>query len=234
MEKMEQCDVGHRLKDECSLHSFGTTSTEYKLFQECRNDITSHLKALGIDTSNLRECATEKWLIENRTNESFLDMHKICPKHRKKFGTAWRSSEKCQYPGHKGNNKTTKGRYISHNVAFEIKQMFSSVAQSFHIAVGSKWCNNCRLRIHPNLKKNNTILFQLDVCSVCSKHHQSALVCSSTPAPKRPRISTLRVPEGANDEDYFDNDASENFPEKVPRTPSTVLWLNWLVVIGAQ
>jgi hypothetical protein len=24
MEKMEQCDVGHRLKDECALHTFGT------------------------------------------------------------------------------------------------------------------------------------------------------------------------------------------------------------------
>jgi len=90
-------------------------------------------------------------------------------------------SSKCQHPCHKVKKKLKKqtkgaGRYISPTIASEIKQMFSSVVQPFEIAVGSIWCNNCRLCVHPELKKQNIHLLKQEVCVVCSKYMQMKFV----------------------------------------------------------
>ena len=68
--------------------SYNSNITELKLFKECTNDITSHLKSLCIYSENVKKCpnATEQWLIQNRLKQNLLDNDTICPKHRMKYG----------------------------------------------------------------------------------------------------------------------------------------------------
>ena len=211
--KKINCEIGKQLHEECSLTIFGTIDTELRTFNDCTNDVIPHLKSLKVYDENSKACPniTEKWLIENRTRQKFSNTDEICPKHRMQFGIAWKVSSKCQYPGHKIKKikKQTKGagRYISPTIAFEIKHMFSSVVQPFEIAVGSTWCNNCRLRVHPELKRQNIHLLQQEVCVICYKIHANEVCCSSTP--KRPRIA-----DSSEDDELEDNhDNSENFQE---------------------
>ena len=111
-----------------------------------------------------------------------------------KYGLGWRSSQKCQYPAHKimkAKKCSANDRYISPAVAFEINQLLSSAAKPFNIPVGSKWCNNCRLRVHPDLKSKNLSLFETNFCMSCSNVHQKEVDFSSSAPAKKAQNSTF-------------------------------------------
>ena len=101
--KSVSCEIGNRLGEECSLNTYNSSITVLKLFKECTDNITPHLKSLCIYSENVKKCtnATEQWLIQNRLKQTLLDNDTICPKHRMKYGLGWRSSQKCQYPANK-------------------------------------------------------------------------------------------------------------------------------------
>ena len=163
----------------------------------------------------LEKCpnATEQRLIQNRLKQPLLD-NDVCPKHRMKYGLGWRSSQKCQYPAHKimkAKKCSANNRYISPAVAFEINHLFSSAAKPFNIPVGSKWCNNCGLHVHPDLKSKNLSLFETNFCMICSNVHQKEVDFSSSTPAKKPRTAPL------SDDKYDCSDKSESFEEETSK-----------------
>ena len=88
-------------------------------------------------------------------------------------------------------------------VTFEINQLLSSAAKPFNILVGSKWCNNCRLRVHPDLKSKNLSLFETNLCMICSNAHQKEVDFSSSTPTKKPRTAPF------SDDKYDCSDKSE-------------------------
>ena len=84
--KSASCEIGNCLGEECSLNTYNSNITELKLFKECTDNITPHLKSLCIYSENVKKCpnATEQWLIQNRLKQTLL-VNDVCPKHRMKY-----------------------------------------------------------------------------------------------------------------------------------------------------
>ena len=96
-------------------------------------------------------------------------------------------------------------------MAFEINQLFSSAAKPFNIPVGSKWCNNCQLCVHPDLKSKNLSLFETNLCMICSNVHQKEVDFSSGTPAKKPRTAPL------SDDEYDCSDKSGSFEEETSK-----------------
>ena len=96
-------------------------------------------------------------------------------------------------------------------MTFEINELFSHAAKSFNILVGSKWCNNCQLRVHPDLKSKNLSLPETDLCMICSNVHQNVVDFSSSRPAKKTRTTPL------SDDEYDCSDKSESFKEKTSK-----------------
>ena len=214
--KSVTCEIRNCVGEECPLNTYNSSITELKLFKKCTDNITSHLKSLCIYSENVKKkCAnaTEQWLIQNRLKQTLLD-NDICPKHQMKYGLGWRSSQKCQYPAHKimkAKKCSANNQYISLAMAFEIDQLCSVAANPFNISVGSKWCSNCRLRVHPDLKSKNLSLFQTDLCMVWSNAHQKEVDFSSSIPARKSRTAPL------SDNEYDSSDKSESFEEETSK-----------------
>ena len=92
-----------------------------KLFKEYSDNITSHLKLLGIYNEN-NKCrkATKQYLIQNCLKHSLLDYDMIYPKHQK----VCCNMVECQYPAHKSMKakNCANNQCISPTVAYEINQ----------------------------------------------------------------------------------------------------------------
>ena len=111
----------------------------------------------------------------------------------------------------KAKKCSVNNRHISPAVAFEINQLLSSAVKPFNIPVGSKWCNNCRLRVHPDLKSKNLHLFETNFCMICSNVHQKEVDFSSNTPAKKPRTAPL------SDDKYDCSDKSESFEEETSK-----------------
>ena len=46
------CEIGNRLGEECSLNTYNSNITELKLFKECTDNITPHLKNVQMQLSS--------------------------------------------------------------------------------------------------------------------------------------------------------------------------------------
>ena len=219
------CYIGDYLKEECALTWFKSNqSTQVPVtFKEYIADISKHLSSLGTFKDHVTSCpnATEKWLILNRMKlDSIPEEAIICPKHRYKYGTGWKSLASCQYPGHKINSKKSKsqnGRNISTKVASEIQNLFSSAAKKVTVPVGSSWCNNCRLRVHCALKKENNHILESNVCEVCMKNHIEYIpeIQHNTPERELPIATEISTPvlreESASDDNFTDESRKDSF-----------------------
>ena len=96
-------------------------------------------------------------------------------------------------------------------MAFEIDQLFRSAAKPLNIAVGSKWCNNCRFRVHPDLKSKNLSLFETNLRWICFNVHQKGVDFSSSTPAKKPRTGPL------SDDENHCSDKSESFEEETSK-----------------
>ena len=82
--KSVSCEIRNCVGEERSLNTYNSNITELKLFKECTDNITSHLKSLCIYSESVKKCpnAVEQWLIQNYLKQTLLDNDIICPKHQ--------------------------------------------------------------------------------------------------------------------------------------------------------
>ena len=133
---------------------------------------------MGVSEDHYSTCpnATEKCLIINKTKLTIPAEAIICPKHRLKYDLGWKSPMSCQYPDHKvgkqkPSSKRPAMRFISPRVNLQIQLLFSSAVKRAQVPIGSKWCNNYRLRDHCGLLKYNKHILASPVCKVCLESH---------------------------------------------------------------
>ena len=160
--KKIKCFIGNQLSEECGLNWFkGGDEGKLIEFIECNDNDGNkkHLASLGIPEESIIQCpkATEKELIKVRSELLEIPENAlICTKHRLKFGIGWKPPAlSCKYPGHKKNKSKGSQQKNRRNIPFpklsEISYLFSSPINGIVVPVGSKWCNDCRLRTHKSL-----------------------------------------------------------------------------------
>lgn len=129
---------------------------------------------------NIKQCQNvtlkENWLIQQRLSFKLKEMDTVCNKHRYEFVNDWNSmhsrSTKCKYPGHL-KSKQKGSRKMTIEAIYQTELLFSSPAKDYIILIGSTWCNDCRLNVHPEkLSSNKQLLENIDdLCQSCFKIH---------------------------------------------------------------
>ena len=170
------CSFGKKLMSACSEGPGAWSSGQTPIpIKDCNLDVSAHLSKLGLWSETLINCwkVTESWLISNRlANVCTIDEDlPICPKHRWENGIGWKLLKSCIYPDHKKTKRkcSSDWRKISPHVSNEICQLFSSAVKEIHVPIGSTWCNNCRLRVHPKYVMENELIIY--PCVVCKESH---------------------------------------------------------------
>ena len=105
---------------------------------ECRDDVSAHLKRFHLSNENLVECklilfrASHFGLCEDKVEEIF-----VCPKHRRSLGNYWNCTKRsCQYPEHKRKREATKGdRVFNVRLARDVFEVSKFQFQSGHVSI---------------------------------------------------------------------------------------------------
>ena len=101
-----------------------------------------------------------------RMGVTFPEDSNICERHRSTFTRDYRMSAKCQYPGHVASKKKVSVTPMSISAVYQTQFLYQSAAGKCFVPIGSPWCSNCRIRLHPqNLQENEELL--KNVCQVC-------------------------------------------------------------------
>ena len=208
------CYIGILTNDNCLEQATrGKRRLGTDTFANLYEDVTAHLLTIpNMTLESITSClnCNEQWLIQNRLGSKIEDSHLICGKHRSKYGIGY-TCYSCKYPGHDSNRKSgnekgeqkgeqkgkQKGkqkenlRIIPMTQLKAIHILNSSLLHQTSLPIGSKWCTNCRSKLHPTAMEK--FVDQETICSICYEEHHGDEVATNDPPVKRPRMSVSSV-----------------------------------------
>ena len=198
------CFIGISENDICDYFSTRGKRLSPDVYNNCVEDVLPYLSSF-FPSAAAAACpnSNEQWLIRNRFGGDIHGDAYLCGKHRSKYGIGFKSS-KCCYPEHviTESSKRKKRKASSNDLrvilASQLKAinlLHSSPLHQLHLPVGSVWCNNCRLRLYPDAKKE--YVEDKSVCEVCGLIHASSTTPFETPR-KRSKITEDSVSYSSN------------------------------------